>query len=380
MNESPRHILVAVCGMTPQIITETLFGIHQQGAVFPTEIHLITTAEGAFRARQGLIEQGILNKFCHDYDLPVPLLSDDTIHVLHDAAGNAMHDIRKPIENEYMADLIIDLIRELTGVKNTTLHVSLAGGRKTMGYYIGYALSLFGRPQDCLSHVLVAEDYEASAEFWYPTPYPKAMRNYQGKEVDARLADVHLAQIPFVRLRDWLPQPILQEKQSFSEVVANTQQAYQAHGLCIDVANKQLLVNDGDGVALGDVDFAFYWFLARHMLRTGEGIGVLVEGENDPGLGEDFLLFYRRVKGMDVGDADRTTEGLKFEERSTGVKKHGLNQKFIEQRKVAINKALRIKYGALGVERFGIQRQKSDQKSGRYYQIATALDNLLIRE
>lgn len=380
MNESPRHILVAVCGMTPQIITETLFGIHQQGAVFPTEIHLITTAEGAFRARQGLIEQGILNKFCHDYDLPTPLLSDDTIHVLHDAAGNAMHDIRKPIENEYMADLIIDLIRELTGIKNTTLHVSLAGGRKTMGYYIGYALSLFGRPQDCLSHVLVAEDYEASAEFWYPTPYPKAMRNYQGKEVDARLADVHLAQIPFVRLRDWLPQPILQEKQSFSEVVANTQQAYQAHGLCVDVANRQLLVNDGDGVALGDVDFAFYWFLARHMLRTGEGIRVLVENENDPGLGEDFLLFYRRVKGMDVDDADRTTEGLKFQERSTGIKRHGLNQKFIEQRKAAINKALRIKYGALGIERFGIQRQKSDQKPGRYYQLATSLDNILIRE
>jgi CRISPR-associated protein (TIGR02584 family) len=35
--------------------------------------------------------------------------------------------------------------------------MSIAGGRKTMGFYAGYALSLYGRAQDRMSHVLVEE-------------------------------------------------------------------------------------------------------------------------------------------------------------------------------------------------------------------------------
>jgi CRISPR-associated protein (TIGR02584 family) len=30
----------------------------------------------------------------------------------------------------------------------------MPGERKTMGFYVGYALSLFGRAQDRLSHVI----------------------------------------------------------------------------------------------------------------------------------------------------------------------------------------------------------------------------------
>ncbi|MBF4102237.1 hypothetical protein INT80_01850 [Gallibacterium anatis] len=45
------------------------------------------------------------------------------------------------------------------------MHVSIAGGRKTMGFFAGYALSLYGRAQDSLSHVLVSAEYEAIQNF-----------------------------------------------------------------------------------------------------------------------------------------------------------------------------------------------------------------------
>ena len=53
-----------------------------------------------------------------------------------------------------------------------SLHVSIAGGRKTMGFYVGYALSLFARDQDRLSHVLVPPSLESRQDFFYPPPPP----------------------------------------------------------------------------------------------------------------------------------------------------------------------------------------------------------------
>ena len=57
---------------------------------------------------------------------------------------------------------ITNLIRAFTADPESALHVSIAGGRKTMGFFLGYALSLYGRAQDKLSHVLVSPPFESS--------------------------------------------------------------------------------------------------------------------------------------------------------------------------------------------------------------------------
>ncbi len=374
------HVLVAVSGMTPQIITETLYGIHQLGLAFPDEIQVISTAEGARRIHATLLEQGILESFCKDYQRPMPIFGKDQIHVLHDAAGNAMSDIRKPVENEYMADMIVNRIQKLTADGDQSLHVSLAGGRKTMGYYVGYALSLFGRPQDVLSHVLVADDYESSPDFWYPTPYPKSIRSRSGKDVDARLAEVHLAQIPFVRLREWLPQPVLLNAQSFSEVVANTQMAYRANFLVVDVPACRISLNGHAPVILGEVDFAFYWLMARRLQQNKSGIPVLVDGEYDYELGDEFLSCYRRIKKMEPDESDRTVQGLKVRDSVTGQDRYGLTKSFIEQRKVKINQAFSTQYGLLCVERFGINRPSAESGDLRRYMLALSPHELQLKE
>ncbi len=45
-------ILLAVSGMSPQIITETLYALHQEQAWLPDEVHLITTLQGKLKAEQ----------------------------------------------------------------------------------------------------------------------------------------------------------------------------------------------------------------------------------------------------------------------------------------------------------------------------------------
>ena len=49
-----------------------------------------------------------------------------------------------------------------------------------MGIYLAYALQLFGRPQDVLSHVLVSEDFESHPDFFYKPRIGKTLEVKDG--------------------------------------------------------------------------------------------------------------------------------------------------------------------------------------------------------
>lgn len=161
-----RRVLVAVTGMSPQILTETVYALYTQQNWLPDEIFVLTTQIGYNNIMRTLIgENGFFARLCQDYKLPEIQFGERNIHVIHDADGEKLSDIRTPEENNLAADMIVNFIRQQCADDKTELHVSIAGGRKSMGFYIGYALSLFGRPQDKLSHVLVTEGFENNPLF-----------------------------------------------------------------------------------------------------------------------------------------------------------------------------------------------------------------------
>lgn len=161
-----RRILLVVIGKTPQIVTETLYKltIDTRPAFIPTEIHLITTTEGANSAKVSLLgvgeQQGRFRQFCCDYGFDSIRFTEDQIHIIEDGSGEFLSDAESTEHNRITADFITRVIQELAADEQCALHVSLAGGRKTMSYYAGYALSLYGRMQDRLSHVLVNEPFQ----------------------------------------------------------------------------------------------------------------------------------------------------------------------------------------------------------------------------
>ncbi len=162
-DQYPRRILLCVTGLSPQIITETLYAlaVDRQPAFVPTEIHLITTADGAERARLTLLSPspGWFHRLCNDYQLSGIRFDDRSFHILQAADGQPLEDIRTLTDNEAAADTITAVVRLLTADPAACVHASIAGGRKTMGFYLGYAMSLFGRAQDRLSHVLVSTPF-----------------------------------------------------------------------------------------------------------------------------------------------------------------------------------------------------------------------------
>ena len=213
MNDKPyREVLVFVTGTTPQIITETLYALTQecQPPVLPDEIHIITTLNGKRVINEELIGKDRLLKFLEEYGLPPVSISEDSIHVITSEEGQPLEDIREVSHNEAVGDFIVNLIREKAQDENVRLHCSLAGGRKTMSFYLGSALQLFGRPWDKLYHVLVSPEFESHPEFYYKPRQNKILvvKSPDGKvlrKLNTKDSEITLTELPFIRLRDKIP-------------------------------------------------------------------------------------------------------------------------------------------------------------------------------
>jgi CRISPR-associated protein (TIGR02584 family) len=270
----PAAFCFAVTGLSPQIVTETLYALAvapAQAAFVPTEIHLITTRSGAEKARLALLsdDPGWFHQLCRDYALPPIDFAAKHIHVLADADGQALEDIRSPDDNRRAADGITEIVREFTADPDCALHVSIAGGRKTMGFFLGYALSLYGRPQDQLSHVLVSEPFESSIAFYYPTPASRVIELPGGRLADAASAQVTLAELPFVSLRHGLPEALLTGHASYNQTVEAARRALAPPELQLDLATRRIRAA-GKAFALPPAELALLSVFARRALR-GEG-------------------------------------------------------------------------------------------------------------
>ncbi len=190
-----RRVLLAVLGLSPQVLTETLYALALAGEEgLPHEVHVLTTQVGAQRTLTQLLAPGSgwFHRLTQDYGLPPIKFEASTVHVLKGALGQELQDIRSAADNALLADQISDLVRAFTQDAHTSLHVSLAGGRKSMAFFAGYALSLWGRPQDRLSHVLVSEPFESSPEFYYPSREPRWIATRDQQQVDCSQAQVTL--------------------------------------------------------------------------------------------------------------------------------------------------------------------------------------------
>lgn len=313
-----RRILLVVTGLSPQVVTETLYALAVrpatgQAAFVPTEVHLITTEQGAAHARLNLLSEdpGWFQRLRREYGLPSMKFDGDTIHVVTDANGRPLDDIRTPADNENVADFIADRVRALTRDRDSAVHVSLAGGRKTMGYYLGYALSLYGREQDRLSHVLVSPPFESHPEFYYPSRAQRVIHTREPKPrpLDCRQAEVQLAEIPFVRMRHGLDERLLEGKARFTESVAAAQQAMNLPELVLDLGARRIRAA-GKVIHLPPSQLALLAVFARRAQRGEPSLAAPPKGVSDPEWKRRYLDEYLRIVG-EMADTDETDRALR---------------------------------------------------------------------
>lgn len=362
-----RRILLSVIGLTPQVITETLYAIaHQTPENYPTELHVVTTSRGQHNIALTLLSEnpGWLRRLEHDFHLPPVAFSASHIHLLKQN-NQPLEDIRTDSDNQKLADLITQLVATLTQDTNASLHISIAGGRKTMSYYAGYALSLFGRAQDQLSHVLVSEPFESHPDFFYPTPYQRVISDRQNpnNHLDAQHAKVSLAYIPFVRIRHELPSELFNGKLTFSQTVQRAQIALTPPHLEVDWKNAKLFAS-GQHIPLSPILLAFYRLFIDDRLLQGNGLHYVTHSYD---MAKDFLRYYSTLINPNSGD---------FEQTEKAIRREGIDKAYFDEKLSRIKKAFEKSLGKEVAKHYLPVSQKRNQP--KYLALAT--QNIILSE
>lgn len=314
------RILVCAMGLAPQVVTETLYALHHRlnPPFHPDRLILLSTTSGFDIARRRLLldKEGALDRFREDWPearVPTPEL------VVLEGMHGALSDIRTSEEAAMAADQVTDLVRRLTSSEGTSLHVSVAGGRKTIGALLAVAMSLYGRCQDELSHVLVSPPYESRSDFFYPRP--------GDRDADRALT---LARIPFLRLRNHLPEQLLSRPLMFEDLVRHAQRALAEPLLEIHLHGARMFAA-GQPLRLPASEAAFYIWLA---IRRRQNEPPLTARNADV---TKFIEIYERI-AQDRDQArhlDRVVHGLR----------NGLESSYLAEKKCRINRALRLQLG-----------------------------------
>ena len=228
-NPEPETILLAVTGMSPAVLTETIWALAQgPEPTFPTRVIVVTTVDGRREMEHRLFGpeprfggrtpwdtlRAALSAAGHDLSGRLRFgTTGDDIRVIagcDSVTGRTreLADLRSPGDNEAAADFLLEQVRALVANPDSRLVASLAGGRKTMGALLYACLTLVGRETDRLTHVLVSEPFETLRGFWFPGQPGGAIaksevRGAKGEVAfDPTTARVELADVPFVPLRN----------------------------------------------------------------------------------------------------------------------------------------------------------------------------------
>ncbi len=341
--ENKRNILLCIAGISPQIITETLFALTQNQKVKIDEIRVITTLDGRDKVTESLLdkETGIFHQFCRDFGIePSSIKFDETcISLLHTPKGEMLKDVRTPEEYELAGDKICEIVRELCKDENTRIYASAAGGRKTMSIYLTLAMSLFGRAEDELSHVLVNEGFESN-KFFYPPPKPTEIDYFNPqtkitKKVNTADAKIYLAPIPFIRLRG-----IGQENQKFvearnyGEIVDEAQKVLdireKEYDLQIDVKNLSAFVR-GQKIKFTPRELYFYLMFVRLKLSGNEIVSLKQLNKKDFNSTLNEILLATKNEDVDWEEIGEFKQ-YKFAETMLAQLESGRDKDFIDFR------------------------------------------------
>ena len=202
-----QDILLISSGLSPQVITETLYYFHKsKEKINFSEVHVITDQNGWKLIDKHLLKgEQWFNKFFEDYQLDRSAVefSKETIHVLMDKDGNPLNDLLTVSANSSAVNQIFDIIQKLTNDPKKRLITNIAGGRKTMSVIIGQAMQFYGKKEDLLTHVIIDERFLRLNDFYYPTP-KSTFKIVQDEKIDYSKIKIILNELPYIRLKPLL--------------------------------------------------------------------------------------------------------------------------------------------------------------------------------
>ena len=370
-----KNILLAITGASPQVVTETLYALHTEGKTFPDEMYIITTLGCKKMLCEGFFDDGHLAALFKEYDMPAIKFDESHIWLIEDEQGEPVNDAKSIEDQTYMADFITRKVFDLTQQQDIAIHASIAGGRKTMAFYLGYAMSLLARPQDSLSHVFVNDEFEFVKDFYYPTKISNIINGKFGQpKVDTKHAVVTLAEIPFVRMRASVDTQLINSmgNMSFSQTVS-TLNATHSKNLVLTLSRKaKTLTITGVDIKLSPKEFTFYLWLAE---QTYE-LKIDRDFDHDKQHAITFLNTFSAI-GKDPR-VFKNTFGVEPEDFNEGdfTQLASMENTFVQQNRSAINAKLKKALPTELVKKIEIKSRTDSNIS--YYHVAANKKNITI--
>jgi CRISPR-associated protein (TIGR02584 family) len=245
-------VLLSVTGQSPAVLTETVWALaHEKPAIIPHRVVVITTTDGRDTLSKALLsppENCVWDQLRTrleglGHDLTGRLQFGDTSHdirvfTMFDPKlkrNRPLADIVSKEENAAAADFIMETVRGLAMDDGVRLVASIAGGRKTMSALLFSVMSLLGKEDDLITHILINDPFESrglTPRFYFPPALPviHSGRDREGNPVSisSDQAKVELGKIPFVALRNLFERD-LKKKQSYNRLVQECQRTADEH-------------------------------------------------------------------------------------------------------------------------------------------------------
>lgn len=237
MNDK-KIVLVVGMGTSPAVLTETVWALaHQSESVVPDEIVVITTKSGKDALHSAIMSgaPSVWNRLKNALAKEKIAISgklvfgDTSIRVIPDAEGNEVSDLRTGADNLRAADFMLGELRKYAADSSTTVLCSIAGGRKTMSALLFSCMSLLGREEDKVYHVLIPPEYECGMNppFFFPEKAVKHELLSRGqstvKHVASTKIGIELFEVPFVRMRGWYQDKFKSEPPSYKSLISKVQ-------------------------------------------------------------------------------------------------------------------------------------------------------------
>lgn len=302
-----RHVLLASLGGAPQVITETLWALmhpnepidstpRTRKAIIPGRVHIIATSfPGHFASlaeRDQTVRERIVELYAqYGHSAPEVIIEGVASY------GAPLADIRTQSENIAYADHIARVMKAYSEDPEVTVHMSLAGGRKSMSSYDHSAMMFFGRVGDDLSHVLVEpKTLENNPDFWWPDP--------KQPQPEDQAPAVSLVHVPFVRLGVRLPSGVPDEALDYARLVEYVEFERRGAPIIVDWESRSVTVGD-ETARLEPLHFMFFSVLALARKNRWPGAGPENEGVGNNAAGW-ILLDDLRCGRDEEGNIRRT--------------------------------------------------------------------------
>ncbi|MBO4631315.1 MAG: TIGR02584 family CRISPR-associated protein [Lentisphaeria bacterium] len=191
-----KHILIALSGMTPAVVSETVYALIEKNDP-PDLIIVVTTGRGQ-EAFQQLEQYPGWEKLRRKNGKKIRIEK----RIFQNEDGEALDDIVSEEDNKNFANTLLHILRGCTEEPDTKISFSIAGGRKTMSAIGALCMTMLGRKQDKLYHILVDPPFDQPMKpaFYFPEPGVK-LTGANGRKYDSGKAKLHLSELPFVYTR-----------------------------------------------------------------------------------------------------------------------------------------------------------------------------------